>query len=114
MTINVLPDVLANKIAAGEVVERPASVVKELVENSIDAKSTLIKVELKEAGLEQICVTDNGIGMSATDCERALLRQATCKIDHGRDVFVVKTHECLGEALSDIAAFSLSIAQPCD
>jgi|SRR5690625_584805 len=106
MTIKLLPDVLANKIAAGEVVERPASVVKELVENSIDAKSTSIKIELKEAGLEQIRITDNGIGMSPTDCERAFLRHATSKIETDRDLFHIKTLGFRGEALASIAAVS--------
>ncbi|GAE91533.1 DNA mismatch repair protein MutL [Gracilibacillus boraciitolerans JCM 21714] len=63
MQINELPDYLANKIAAGEVVERPSSVVKELVENSVDAKSTTIKIDVKEAGLQEIKITDNGIGI---------------------------------------------------
>src|SRR5690625_5617558 len=75
LKIRQLPDILANKIAAGEVVERPASVVKELLENSIDASSTSIKVELVEAGLTQIQVTDNGEGMSYEDCKRSFLRQ---------------------------------------
>src|SRR5690606_35490849 len=87
LKIRQLPERLANKIAAGEVVERPASVVKELIENSIDANSTIIKIELKEAGLSQIKVTDNGEGMSKDDCKRAFLRHATSKITFDADLF---------------------------
>ena len=106
MTILQLPDALANKIAAGEVVERPASVVKELVENSIDANSTWIKIELMEAGLQSIKITDDGEGMSEKDCEHAFLRHATSKIKSETDLFHVKTLGFRGEALASIASVS--------
>lgn len=106
MNIFQMPDALANKIAAGEVVERPASVVKELIENSIDAKSTSIKVEVEEAGLQKIKITDNGDGMSQDDCEKAFLRHATSKIKSETDLFHVKTLGFRGEALASIAAVS--------
>ncbi|WP_042223699.1 DNA mismatch repair endonuclease MutL [Oceanobacillus manasiensis] len=106
MSIVQMPDVLANKIAAGEVVERPASVVKELVENSIDANSTWIKVDLLEAGLQQIKITDNGDGMAEDDCERAFLRHATSKIRDENDLFHVRTLGFRGEALASIASVS--------
>lgn len=101
-----MPDALANKIAAGEVVERPASVVKELIENSIDANSTWIKTEVTEAGLQSIKITDNGDGMSEKDCENAFLRHATSKIKDETDLFHVKTLGFRGEALASIAAVS--------
>ncbi|MDL4838986.1 DNA mismatch repair endonuclease MutL [Aquibacillus rhizosphaerae] len=106
MKIIQMPDALSNKIAAGEVVERPASVVKELVENSIDANSTSIKVEVLEAGLQQIKIIDNGEGMSEDDCERAFFRHATSKIKNENDLFHVKTLGFRGEALASIAAVS--------
>lgn len=104
--IRQLPDSLSNKIAAGEVVERPASVVKELIENSIDANCTWIKIELVEAGLERIKVIDDGDGMSEGDCERAFLRHATSKIRHETDLFHVSSLGFRGEALPSIASVS--------
>lgn len=104
--IRLMPDHLANKIAAGEVVERPASVVKELIENSIDAGASWIKVELLEAGLERIRITDDGSGMEEEDCERAFLRHATSKIKDENDLFHVRTLGFRGEALASIAAVS--------
>jgi DNA mismatch repair protein MutL len=106
MSIKQMPESLANKIAAGEVVERPASVVKELIENSIDANSTWIKVDIKEAGLQQIKITDNGEGMSEEDCGKAFLRHATSKIRNENDLFHVNTLGFRGEALASIASVS--------
>ncbi|WP_289890251.1 DNA mismatch repair endonuclease MutL [Virgibacillus pantothenticus] len=106
MRIMQMPDALANKIAAGEVVERPASVVKELVENSIDANSTWVKIDIKEAGLQEIKVTDNGDGMLEEDCETAFLRHATSKIKNETDLFHVRTLGFRGEALASIASVS--------
>ena len=78
--IQVMNDTLANKIAAGEVVEKTMNVVKELVENSLDAESTEIKIELIDSGVKQIKVSDNGIGMDREDAKRAFLRHATSKL----------------------------------
>lgn len=104
--IKIMDEVLANKIAAGEVVERCASVVKELVENSIDAEASEIKVELEEAGTKMIKVIDNGKGMDKEDAILAFSRHATSKIKDEDDLFRLKTLGFRGEALASIAAVS--------
>jgi DNA mismatch repair protein MutL len=104
--IRLLPDSIANQIAAGEVVQRPASVVKELMENSIDAGATSIRLIVKEAGRTLIQIIDNGSGMSETDARMSLERHATSKIRTADDLFTLRTMGFRGEALASIAAVS--------
>jgi DNA mismatch repair protein MutL len=104
--INLLEDSLSNKIAAGEVVERPASVVKELVENAIDAGSTSIDIEVEEAGLAKIRICDNGDGIEEVDVPKAFHRHATSKIKDEHDLFRIRTLGFRGEALPSIASVS--------
>lgn len=102
--IKILDEHIANQIAAGEVVERPSSVVKELVENSIDAGATRIDVSVEEGGLQLIRVKDNGSGIADDDAENAFLRHATSKIQTGKDLFSIRSLGFRGEALPSIAA----------
>ena len=104
--IQLLPDHVANQIAAGEVVQRPASVVKELLENAVDAKATDIKLIIKDAGKSLIQVVDNGIGMSITDSRLCFERHATSKIRQAEDLFSLYTKGFRGEALASIAAIA--------
>lgn len=102
--IQLLPDAIANQIAAGEVVQRPASVVKEMLENAVDAGSTVIRLLLKDAGRTLIQVIDNGCGMSPTDARMSFERHATSKIRRSEDLFAIRTMGFRGEAMASIAA----------
>lgn len=106
MSIQILNPNLINKIAAGEVVERPASVLRELLENAIDAKSTRIEIFLEQAGIKKLTIRDNGKGMSEGDLARAILRHATSKIISEADLFSISTLGFRGEALPSIGSVS--------
>ena len=113
--INLLPDHIANQIAAGEVIQRPASVVKELLENAVDAGASQIQLVIKDAGKTLIQVLDNGKGMDAQDAEKCFLRHATSKLQTAADLFALQTKGFRGEALASIAAIahvSLKTKQP--
>ena len=102
--IHILDSETIDKIAAGEVVERPSSVVKELVENAIDAGASAVTVEAKDGGIEFIRVTDNGCGMEGSQLRTAFLRHATSKIEDASDLVRISSLGFRGEALSSIAA----------
>ena len=104
--ISLLPDHVANQIAAGEVIQRPASVVKELLENAIDAKASEIQLLVNGSGKTKIQVIDNGIGMSINDVRLAFERHATSKIKSADDLFSITSKGFRGEALASIAAIS--------
>ena len=104
--IKLLPDSVANQIAAGEVIQRPASVIKELVENAVDANASQINIFIKDAGKTLIQVIDNGDGMSETDARLAFERHATSKIRKADDLFALQTMGFRGEALPSICAIS--------
>src|SRR5512133_2304466 len=105
--IKLLSDSVANQIAAGEVIQRPASVVKELVENSVDAGADDISVIIRDSGKTLIQVIDNGSGMSETDARLAFERHATSKITSAQDLFAIKTTGFRVEALASIAAVAM-------
>ena len=109
MTINLLSEEIINQIAAGEVIENPSAVIKELVENSIDANSTEIEIELKNSGLSLIKICDNGVGISKEDLILAPQRHATSKIKNFDDLYNIKSMGFRGEALASI--FSISNAK---
>ena len=104
--IHLLPDHVANQIAAGEVIQRPASVVKELLENSVDSGATQIELIIKDSGKTLIQVVDNGKGMSFSDARLCFERHATSKINSADDLFSLKTKGFRGEALASIAAIA--------
>ena len=105
-TINKLPTDLINKIAAGEVVQRPSSVVKELIENSVDAGSTRIKLFIKDNGKTLIEISDNGVGMNEKDLDICFLKHTTSKINKSSDLFSLSTKGFRGEAMSSISSIS--------
>nr|MDE6549898.1 DNA mismatch repair endonuclease MutL [Clostridia bacterium] len=111
--INILKPEIYNKIAAGEVVERPASVVKELIENSIDAGADTISIEISDGGISYIRISDNGCGMDKEDLTRAVMPHATSKIDSADDLFSINTLGFRGEALASIAAVSKMTLTSC-
>lgn len=111
--IKLLPDSVANQIAAGEVIQRPASVVKELMENSVDAGSKNIKVIIKDAGSSLVQIIDDGTGMSETDCRLSFERHATSKISVAEDLFSINTKGFRGEALASIAAVAMVEMKTC-
>src|SRR5690606_18333184 len=104
--INLLPDAVANQIAAGEVVQRPASAIKELMENAIDAGADKIQLVVNNAGKTLIQVIDNGCGMSVTDARLSFERHATSKIKLAEDLFAIRTMGFRGEAMASIAAIA--------
>ena len=103
-TIKQLPKSVANQIAAGEVIQRPSSIVKELIENSIDAKARNIKVIIQDAGKQSITVVDDGVGMSQEDSRKCFMRHSTSKLNKAEDLFKIKTMGFRGEALASVAA----------
>jgi len=107
--IHILSDEIINKIAAGEVIERPASVVKELIENALDARSSFIKVQIEEGGKKKITITDNGEGMSPEDLKLCYLRHTTSKLSSADDLFHLRTNGFRGEAVASVAAISKMI-----
>jgi len=113
-SVRILPESLINKIAAGEVVERPASVVKELLENAIDAGATDIHVTVKNGGKDLISILDNGWGMNEADAQLAVERHATSKIIDEEDLFRIQTLGFRGEALAAIASVSHFELLTCD
>ena len=104
--IKILDEKTINKIAAGEIIERPASVIKELIENSIDAKATEIIIEVRNIGKDLIKIKDNGVGMNKEDLKLSFQRYATSKIENEDDLFNIQTLGFRGEALASIAVVS--------
>ncbi|MCP4708056.1 MAG: DNA mismatch repair protein MutL, partial [Planctomycetes bacterium] len=104
--INILPPEIANRIAAGEVVERPASIVRELIDNAVDAGATRIDVDIEQGGLKSIRITDNGCGMTRDDAAICLKRHATSKIHDASDLDAILTKGFRGEALAAISSVS--------